>query len=197
VRRIDGAARPGRYWDAVCALAEVLLEAGIVGGPQAHRILAAAMAERRSGHREQRCDRFEEPNVNTGAPWSAWEDQDLRWGLDNNALMEEIANFLCRTPSEIRQRIVEISEVDVIGDPSLLHDGLTHRDCIVLATYRDARAAMALSARPSRTALRRFGPERCLYKPGIHRGGGALMRGIYAIAEPARHLSGSSSTGAS
>jgi hypothetical protein len=33
-----------RYWDAVCALAEALLEAGIVDGPQAHRILVAAMA---------------------------------------------------------------------------------------------------------------------------------------------------------
>ena len=68
-------------------------------------------------------DRFEEPNLNTGAPWSAWEDQDIRWGLDNNASVEEIANFLCRTPSEIRQRIKEIAEVDAIGDPSLLHDG--------------------------------------------------------------------------
>jgi hypothetical protein len=33
-----------RYWGAVCALAEALLEAGIVDGRQAHRILAAAMA---------------------------------------------------------------------------------------------------------------------------------------------------------
>jgi hypothetical protein len=33
-----------RYWDSVCALAEALLEAGIVDGRQAHRILAAAMA---------------------------------------------------------------------------------------------------------------------------------------------------------
>ena len=49
-----------------------------------------------------------------------------------------------RTPSEIRQRIQEISEVDAIGDPSLLRDRLTDRDRAALETYRDARVAMAL-----------------------------------------------------
>ena len=60
-------------------------------------------------------DRFEEPNLNTGAPWSAWEDQDIRWGLDNNASVEEIANFLCRTPSEIRQRMGALPQGQVSG----------------------------------------------------------------------------------
>jgi hypothetical protein len=88
-------------------------------------------------------DPSEEPNL-TGTPWSPGEDQDIRLGLDHNRSIEEIADFLCRTPSEVRQRIGEIAEADAIGDPSLLRDGLTRRDRIALETYRDARAAMAL-----------------------------------------------------
>jgi hypothetical protein len=46
------------YWHAVCALAEALLEAGIVDGPQAPYPHGSdgvlECAERRSGHREQR-----------------------------------------------------------------------------------------------------------------------------------------------
>ena len=57
----------------------------------------------------------EEPNLNTGTPWSSWDDQDIRWGLDHHRSIEEIANFLCRTAAEIRQRIVEIAEADAIG----------------------------------------------------------------------------------
>jgi hypothetical protein len=89
-------------------------------------------------------DPSEEPNLNTGTRWTFREDQDIRWGLDHNSSIEEIANFLCRTPSEVRRRIEQIAEADAIGDPSLLQDGLTDRDRIALETYRDARAAMAL-----------------------------------------------------
>src|SRR4051812_23389077 len=89
-------------------------------------------------------DLTEEPNLNTGTPWSSWDDEDIRWGLDHNRSIEETANFLCRTPSEIRQRIREIGGADAIGDPSLLRDRLTDRDRIAVETYRDARAAMAL-----------------------------------------------------
>jgi hypothetical protein len=78
-------------------------------------------------------DLSEEPNLNTGTPWSSWDDEDIRWGLDHDSSIEEIANFLCRTASEVRQRIGEI-EVDVIGDPLLLRDGLTRRDRIALET---------------------------------------------------------------
>src|SRR6185437_8647507 len=48
-----------------------------------------------------------------------------RWGLDHNQPIKEIANFLCSTRSEVRQRIAEIREADEIGDPSLLNDGIT------------------------------------------------------------------------
>jgi hypothetical protein len=67
-----------------------------------------------------------------------------RWGLDHNQPIKEIANFLCSTRSEVRQRIAEIREADEIGDPSLLNDGMTQRDRIALETYRDARVALAL-----------------------------------------------------
>jgi len=89
-------------------------------------------------------DPVDEPNLNTGTPWQAGEDQDIRGMLDHDESIEEIASFLCRTPSEIRERIAEISEADAIGDPSLLRDRMMHRDRVALETYRDARAALAL-----------------------------------------------------
>jgi hypothetical protein len=41
-------------------------------------------------------DQSEEPNLNTGTPWSSWDDQDIRWGLDENHSIEEMADFMCR-----------------------------------------------------------------------------------------------------
>jgi hypothetical protein len=122
-------------------------------------------------------DRSEEPNLNTCTPWSSWDDQDIRWQLDHNRSIEEIADFLCRTPSEIRQRMREIAEADSIGDPSLLHDGLTHRDRIALETYRDARAAMALNREAVET---RDPPGSVPFDPEIHSGGrGAGPRHLF------------------
>jgi hypothetical protein len=54
-------------------------------------------------------DSSEQPNLNTGAPWSSWDDQDIRWGLDHDSSIEEMANLLCRTASEVRQRIEAIA----------------------------------------------------------------------------------------
>ena len=88
-------------------------------------------------------DQYEEPNLNTGMPWSGSADEDIRQGVDRGDPVEEIAMLLCRTPSEIRQRMAEIAEADAIGDPSLLGDRLTDCERIVPETYRDARAAMA------------------------------------------------------
>ena len=127
-------------------------------------------------------DPSEEPNLNTGKPWSYWDDQDIRWGLDHGST-EEIANFLCRTPSEVRRRIEQIAEADAIGDPSLLRDGLTHRDRIALETYRDARAAMALI----REAVEDCAPPGSVTREGYLTPeftvqAEALVRGIYAIA---------------
>jgi hypothetical protein len=87
-------------------------------------------------------DRCNEPNLNSGTTWSVFDDEDIRWAIDHNRSIEETADFLCCTPSEIRQRIGEIAEADAIGDPSLLRDRLTMRDRTALETYRDARAAI-------------------------------------------------------
>jgi hypothetical protein len=129
-------------------------------------------------------DLSEEPNLNTGTPWNSWEDQDIRWGLDHDSSIEEIADFLCRTPSELRQRVREIAEADAIGDPSLLQDGLTGSDRIALETYRDARAAMALI----REAVEDCAPPGAVTREGYLTPeftvqAEALVRGIYAIAD--------------
>jgi hypothetical protein len=135
-------------------------------------------------------DSSEQPNLNTGAPWSSWDDQDIRWGLDHDSSIEEIANFLCRTPSEVRQRIGEIAEADAIGDPSLLRDGLTGCDRIALETYRDARAAIALireaveDCAPPGTVARE---DHLTQEFTIQ--AEALVRGIYAIAGRSRRPS--------
>jgi hypothetical protein len=127
-------------------------------------------------------DSFEEPNLNTGTPWSSGEDNDLRYGLDHHGSIEEIADFLCRTPSEIRQRIEEIAEADEVGDPSLLRDRLSDRDRRALETYRDARAALALI----REAIEDCAPPGAVAREGyLHpkftAQAEALVRGIYAI----------------
>jgi hypothetical protein len=125
----------------------------------------------------------EQPNLNTGTPWSEWDDADIRWGLDHGRSIKETAEFLCRTPSEIRQRIREIEEADEKGDPSLLRDRMIERDRIAIENYRDARAAMALI---------REAVEDCAPPGSVSREGyltpeftveaEALVRGIYAIA---------------
>ena len=129
----------------------------------------------------------EEPNLNTGMPWSSWDDRDIRWGLDHNQPVEEIADFLCRTPSEVRQRISEIAEADAVGDPSWLSDGLAPRDRVALETYRDARDALALireavedCAPPGSVAREKYLAREFTVQAE------ALVRGIYAIAERSR-----------
>ena len=132
-------------------------------------------------------DPSEEPNLNTGTPWGTGADRDIRWGLDHDESIEEIANFLCRTPSEVRRRIEQIAEADAIGDPSLLSDGMTDRERIALETYRDARAAMALI----REAVEDCAPPGSVVREGYLTPeftiqAEALVRGIYAIAERSR-----------
>ena len=39
-------------------------------------------------------DRCEEPNLNTGTPWSAWDDDDIRRQFDHKTSIQEIADFL-------------------------------------------------------------------------------------------------------
>jgi hypothetical protein len=129
------------------------------------------------------------PNLNTGTPWSEWDDRDIRWGLDNGRSIEETADFLCRTPTEIHQRIHEIEEADRIGDPSLLYDGRTHKERIALETYRDARAALALI----REAVEDCAPPGSVLRADYLTAeftveAEALVRGIYAINGRSRRL---------
>ena len=129
-------------------------------------------------------DPVDEPNLNTGIPWQAGEDQDTRGMLDRNEPIEEIADFLCRTPSEVRERIAEIAEADAIGDPSLLRDRMMNRERVALETYRDARAALALI----REAVEDCAPPGSVAREGylspeFTMQAEALVRGIYAIAD--------------
>lgn len=84
------------------------------------------------------------PTSTPAHPGPSWNDDDIRRGLYHHRSIEKIADFLCRTSSEVRQRIEEIAEADAIGDRSLLRDGLTDRDRTALETYWDARTALAL-----------------------------------------------------
>jgi hypothetical protein len=125
----------------------------------------------------------EEPNLNTGNPWWPGEDWDIRWMLDHNQSIEEIADFLCRTPSEACQRKEEIAEADTIGDPSLLYDRFTHRDRVSLETYRDARTASALIREAVEDCVPPGSVTREDYlPPDFAAQAEALVRGIYAIA---------------
>jgi hypothetical protein len=108
-------------------------------------------------------------------------------GAGSRPLVEEIADFLCRTPLEVRQRIGQIAEADAIGDPSLLRDRLPHSDCIALETYRDARTAMALI----REAVEDCAPPGSVAREDYLSSeftveAEALVRGIYAIAGRSR-----------
>ena len=48
----------------------------------------------------------EQPNLNTGQPWSIGEAIDLRICLDRGKSVTDIADFLCRTENEIRHQII-------------------------------------------------------------------------------------------
>jgi hypothetical protein len=124
--------------------------------------------------------------TSTPAPPGAPGTTRTSGGIDHERSIEEIANFLCRTPSEVRQRIEEIAEADAIGDPSLLCDGLTYRDRIALETYRDARFSSRLS-RSSCSAVEGCAPPGSVTRedfltPEFTLQVEALVRGIYAIA---------------
>src|SRR4051812_32386267 len=85
---------------------------------------------------------------------------------------------------------IQIAEADAIGDPSLLMDGLTRRQRVAPETYWDARAAMALI----REAVEDCAPPGSLpcegyLSPEFTVEAEALVRGIYAIAGPARRNS--------
>ena len=48
------------------------------------------------------------PNLNTGTPWSEWDDADIKWHVKHKIQVDEIADFLCRTEAEVRSRAREL-----------------------------------------------------------------------------------------
>jgi hypothetical protein len=48
------------------------------------------------------------PNINSGTPWSEQSDRDLRWCVEHGRSVEYIADFLCRTRAEVRERMAEL-----------------------------------------------------------------------------------------
>src|SRR5688572_3863311 len=47
------------------------------------------------------------PNLNTGTPWSEEDIADLEWGIKHRTTVDRIADFLCRTEIEIREKAGE------------------------------------------------------------------------------------------
>jgi hypothetical protein len=52
--------------------------------------------------------RGERLKFNSGQPWSEVDDRDLIWCVEGGHDIAVIANYLCRTPSEVRARIEEL-----------------------------------------------------------------------------------------
>jgi hypothetical protein len=50
----------------------------------------------------------ERPNLNTGTPWSEMDLFDLRNSLEQGDTPEKVADFLCRTLSEVREKMAEL-----------------------------------------------------------------------------------------
>jgi hypothetical protein len=53
-------------------------------------------------------DAVEQPKLNTGVPWGETDTRDLKWCALEGQSVGEIAGFLCRTPSEVVARMVEL-----------------------------------------------------------------------------------------
>jgi hypothetical protein len=57
----------------------------------------------------------EQLDLNSGEPFSKQDDLDIARGLEQDDDIERIATFLCRTPSEIRDRITELGLMWVLN----------------------------------------------------------------------------------
>jgi len=53
-------------------------------------------------------DNADAPNVNTGKPWSSIEVTDLERCMKSGFSVDQAADFLCRTPQEIRSKALEL-----------------------------------------------------------------------------------------
>ena len=50
----------------------------------------------------------EEPNLNTGQPWWDSAIRDIEWSLKRKQSVRGIAEFLCRTEAEVREKAAEL-----------------------------------------------------------------------------------------
>jgi hypothetical protein len=50
----------------------------------------------------------ERPNLNTGKAWSDVDVFDIRWQVKRKVPVDEIAEFMCRTEKEIRDKAREL-----------------------------------------------------------------------------------------
>jgi hypothetical protein len=54
---------------------------------------------------------YGEPNLNEGKPWSEMDLVDLRNALKHGRSVEDIADFLCRSEAEVREKIAEVQGI--------------------------------------------------------------------------------------
>jgi hypothetical protein len=57
------------------------------------------------------------PNANTGEPWGVWDTNDLLQCLRDQEPVWYIAQFLSRTPLEIRDRARELGVGHLLDQP--------------------------------------------------------------------------------
>jgi hypothetical protein len=50
----------------------------------------------------------DEPNLNEGKPWSEMDLVDLKNSLAYSRSVEDIADFLCRSVKEVREKVFEL-----------------------------------------------------------------------------------------
>jgi len=51
-----------------------------------------------------------EPNSNEGKPWSRMDLADLRYASAHGRSVADIADFLCRSEQEVREKIAELQK---------------------------------------------------------------------------------------
>jgi hypothetical protein len=53
---------------------------------------------------------YGKPNLNEGKRWSEMDLFDLKNSLASNTSVEEIADFLCRSEKEVREKIADLQK---------------------------------------------------------------------------------------
>jgi hypothetical protein len=61
-------------------------------------------------------------NLNDNLPWSTWDIEDIEWGIEHGESIKGIADFLCRTESEVRAKAMEMG---------MLEDAIARRQVII------------------------------------------------------------------